>query len=93
MQSDPGLPYIYANKNRFDGLVMAQFNRRTVQQLVGFLHKQSKTNDVQKKRVIMELRDNLNLFKEALQLPISYDELIDLLSNDAYRNAVKVSSL
>jgi hypothetical protein len=60
-----------------------------LQQLVGFLHKQSRTNDVQKKQVIMELRDNLNLFKEALQLPISYDQLIDLLSNEAYRNAVK----
>jgi len=39
--------------------------------------------------VIMELRDNLNLFKEAYENPITYDKLVDLLSNDAYRNAVK----
>ncbi len=60
-----------------------------LQSLIGFLQKQSKTNDVQKKQVIMELRDNLNLFKEAYENPITYDKLIDLLSNDAYRNAVK----
>jgi hypothetical protein len=60
-----------------------------LQSLIGFLQKQSKTNDVQKKQVIMELRDNLNLFKEAYENPITYDRLIDLLSNDAYRNAVK----
>jgi hypothetical protein len=60
-----------------------------LQQLVSFLQKQSRTSDVQKKQVIMELRDNLNLFKEAIDTPTSYDRLIDLLSNDAYRNAVK----
>ena len=37
----------------------------------------------------MELRDNLNLFREAIETPTTYDRLIDLLSNDAYRNAVK----
>ena len=60
-----------------------------LQSLIGFLQKQSKTNDVQKKQVIMELRDNLNLFREAYEKPITYDRLVDLLSNDAYRNAVK----
>ncbi|MGL6268512.1 MAG: hypothetical protein ACRC2O_11340 [Chitinophagaceae bacterium] len=60
-----------------------------LQSLIGFLQKQSKTNDVQKKQVIMELRDNLNLFKEAYEKPITYDRLVELLSNDAYRNAVK----
>jgi hypothetical protein len=37
----------------------------------------------------MELRDNLNLFREAIETPTTYDRLIDLLSNEAYRNAVK----
>jgi hypothetical protein len=60
-----------------------------LQSLIGFLQKQSKTNDVQKKQVIMELRDNLNLFSEAYEKPITYDRLIDLLSNEAYRNAIK----
>jgi hypothetical protein len=60
-----------------------------LQQLVSFLQKQSKTADVQKKQVIMELRDNLNLFREAIETPTTYDRLIDLLSNEAYRSAVK----
>jgi len=60
-----------------------------LQNLLGYLNKQSKTNDVQKKQVIMELRDNLNLFREAYTKPITYDHLVDLLSNDAFRNAIK----
>jgi hypothetical protein len=60
-----------------------------LQQLIGFLQKQTKTHDIQKKQVIIELRDNLNLFREALATPISYDQLIDLLSNDAYRQAIR----
>ena len=60
-----------------------------LQQLISFLQKASKTNDVLKKQVIIELRDNLNLFKEAYEQTATYDNLIDLLSNDAYRNAVK----
>jgi hypothetical protein len=60
-----------------------------LQGLIGLGGEQSKTNDVQKKQVIMELRDNLNLFREAYENPITYDRLVDLLSNDAYRNAVK----
>ena len=60
-----------------------------LQQLISFLQKASKTNDVVKKQVIIELRDNLNLFKEAYEQTATYDNLIDLLSNDAYRNAIK----
>lgn len=61
----------------------------SLQQLIGFLHKQSRTNDVHKKQVIMELRDNLNLFREAFESPVTYDRIIDLLSNDAYRQAIR----
>jgi hypothetical protein len=60
-----------------------------LQQLINFLHKASKTNDVLKKQVIIELRDNLNLYREAYEQTATYDNLIDLLSNEAYRNAVK----
>lgn len=59
-----------------------------LQQLIGFLHKESKTNDVLKKQLIMELRDNLNLFREAFENTVTYDSVIDLLSNEAYRKAV-----
>ena len=31
--------------------------------LISFLNKKSQTNDVLKKRLLMELRDNLNIFK------------------------------
>ncbi len=60
-----------------------------LQQLIGFLHKKSKTNDVTKKQLIMELRDNLNVFRNGFIHLVSYDRIIDLLSNHAYRNAVK----
>lgn len=56
--------------------------------LIGFLHQQSKTNDVIKKKLFMELRDNLNVFSNAFLNQSSSDHLIDLLSNDAIRKAV-----
>lgn len=57
--------------------------------LISFLHKQSKTNDVLKKQVLMELRNNLNLFKNAFLNNVSPDTIIDLLSNDAIQEAIK----
>jgi hypothetical protein len=57
--------------------------------LISFLHKQSKTNDVLKKQVLMELRNNLNIFKNAFLNEVSPDTIIDLLSNDAIQEAVK----
>ncbi|WP_336518093.1 hypothetical protein [Pollutibacter soli] len=60
-----------------------------LQQLIGFLHKESKSSDVTGKQVLMELRDNLNLYKEAYENTGTYDNLIDLLSNEAYRTAIK----
>ena len=60
-----------------------------LQQLIGFLHQKSKTSDVIKKQVIIELRDNLNVFRNGFVNQVSYDQIIDLLSNEAYRNAIK----
>lgn len=60
-----------------------------LQQLIGFLHKESKSSDVTRKQVLMELRDNLNLYKEAYENTGTYDNLIDLLSNEAYRTAIR----
>lgn len=57
--------------------------------LIAFLHTKTKTNDVQKKQVIMELRDNLNVFKNGFLNDVSYDKIIDLLSNQAIQHAVK----
>lgn len=60
-----------------------------LQNLIGFLYKKSKTNDVQKKQLLTELRDNLNVFKHAFMDNTPHENVIDLLSNTAIRNAVK----
>jgi len=57
--------------------------------LLDFLYKKSKTNDVLKKQVITELRDNLNVFKNGFFNQSPYDTMIDLLSRDAIQAAIK----
>jgi len=57
--------------------------------LVTFLNKESRTNDVLKKQVIRELRDNLNIFSNAYKNNNSPDVMIDLLSNEAIKEAIK----
>jgi hypothetical protein len=57
--------------------------------LIAFLNRQSRTNDVQKKQVIMELRNNLNVFKNGFINNTPYDNMIDLLSNDAIQEAIR----
>ena len=57
--------------------------------LISFLQKQSKTNDVLKKQVLMELRNNLNIFKNAFRNNVTPDTIIDLLTNDAIQEAIK----
>src|SRR5437667_5269966 len=57
--------------------------------LLTFLNKESKTSDVLKKQVIRELRDNLNIFNNAYQNNVSPDVMIDLLSNEAIKEAIK----
>lgn len=57
--------------------------------LLAFLYKKSKTNDVHKKQVIIELRDNLNVFKNGFINQAPYDQMIDLLKNDAIQSAIK----
>jgi hypothetical protein len=57
--------------------------------LVTFLNKESKTNDVLKKQVIRELRDNLNIFSNAYKNNNSPEVMIDLLSNEAIKEAIK----
>jgi hypothetical protein len=57
--------------------------------LLTFLYKKSKTGDVLKKQVIIELRDNLNVFKNGFINQTPYDTMIDLLSHDAIQAAIK----
>ena len=57
--------------------------------LITFLNKESKTNDVLKKQVIRELRDNLNIFSNAYKNNNPPDVMIDLLSNEAIKEAIR----
>ena len=57
--------------------------------LLAFLYKKSKTNDIHKKQVIIELRDNLNVFKNGFINQSPYDRMIDLLQRDAIQSAIK----
>lgn len=62
-----------------------------VKDLISFLNKKSNTNDVHKKRVIMELRNNLNVFSNGFRNKSSYDTIIDLLSNEAIQSAIQAN--
>ena len=54
-----------------------------------FLNKESKTNDILKKQLIRELRNNLNIFRNGFRNNVSPDAMIGLLSNEAYKEALK----
>jgi hypothetical protein len=57
--------------------------------LLTFLSKEGKTNDILKKQVIRELRNNLNIFHNAYLNNVSPDTMIELLGNEAIIDAVK----
>src|SRR5687767_4684267 len=57
--------------------------------LMDFLYKKAQTNDVLKKRLIKELRNNLNVFKNGFINEVSYDTMIDLLSNESIQEAIR----
>lgn len=57
--------------------------------LITFLNKESKTNDIMRKQMIRELRDNLNVFKNAFLNNAAPDMMIDLLNNEAIKEAIK----
>jgi len=60
-----------------------------VKDLISFLHTKSKTNDVVKRQLFIELRDNLNVFSNGFLNESPYDNIIDLLSNSAIQQAIK----
>ena len=57
--------------------------------LLTFLNKESRTNDVLKKQIIRELRNNLNIFHNAFLNNVSADVMIDMLTNDAIKDGIK----
>ena len=57
--------------------------------LVTFLNKESKTSDIIKKQVIRELRNNLNIFHNGFMNNISQDTLIEMLTNEMNKEAIK----
>lgn len=54
-----------------------------------FLNKESKTSDVLKKQLIRELRNNLNIFSNGYRNQVNPDVIIELLSNEAIKEAIK----
>jgi len=56
--------------------------------LLAFLVEEGKTNDVLKKQLIRELRNNLNIFHNAFLNEISADVMIDMLSNETIKRAI-----
>ncbi|HMK27516.1 MAG TPA: hypothetical protein VK483_15900 [Chitinophagaceae bacterium] len=57
--------------------------------LLTFLTKEGKTNDVLKKQFLRELRNNLNIFHNAFLNNVSADVMIDMLSNEVIKKAVE----
>jgi hypothetical protein len=57
--------------------------------LLTFLNKEGKTSDILKKQVIRELRNNLNIFHNAFLNNVSPDVMIDMLGNEAIKEAIK----
>jgi hypothetical protein len=60
-----------------------------IKDLIEFLTKKSKTTDIHKKQLFIELRNNLNVFRNGYMNEVPYDKLIDLLTNQAIQDAVK----
>jgi hypothetical protein len=57
--------------------------------LLTFLTKEGKTNDVLKKQFLRELRNNLNIFHNAFLNNVSADIMIDMLRNEVMKKAVE----
>ena len=57
--------------------------------LLTFLTKEGKTNDILKKQFLRELRNNLNIFHNAFLNNVSANVMIDMLSNEVIKKAVE----
>ena len=59
--------------------------------ILTFLNKEGKTNDILKRQVLRELRNNLNIFHNAYLNEVSPDIMIDLLANSAINEAMNAN--
>jgi hypothetical protein len=59
--------------------------------LLTFLSKEGKTNDVLKKQALRELRNNLNIFHNAYLNEVSADVMIDMMSNESIKECIKAN--
>lgn len=57
--------------------------------LLTFLNKEGKTNDILKKKVIRELRNNLNIFHNAYLNNVSQNVMIDMLGNEVIKECLQ----
>ena len=57
--------------------------------MITYLNKEGKTTDVLKKQLLRELRNNLNIFHNAYLNEVSADVMINMLSNDAIKEAIR----
>lgn len=60
-----------------------------LRELISFLHKKGQSNDIQKRQIIRELRNNLIIFENAYINQVPADKVIDNLSNQAIGEAIK----
>ncbi len=59
--------------------------------LLTFLSKEGKTNDVLKRQIIRELRNNLNIFHNAFLNNVDADIMIDILGNEFIKKGVEAN--
>lgn len=57
--------------------------------LLVYLNKEIRTQDVMKKQVVRELQNNLNVFYNGYLNHVSHDVMIEMLSNEAIKDAIK----
>ena len=57
--------------------------------LISYLNKESQKADVTRKQLVRELRNNLNIFHNAYMNNVSADVMIDMLSHEAIKEAIK----
>lgn len=59
--------------------------------LLTFLNKEGKTNDVIKRQIIRELRNNLNIFHNAFLNNVDADIMIDMLGNEFIKKGIEAN--
>jgi len=60
-----------------------------LKELIAFLNREGKTSDMHKRQVLRELRNNLNVFHNGFKNNVSHDTIVDMLSNEMVKEAIK----